>query len=205
MKDIIEWIFVFVVCGVGYYCCNGHSNETNSISDDEEWQPAIKQQAKSSESVSSNNNSQNNDRSGVVNFDYNVYVNSTTNRAESNIQQSTLTENIECGRVYRYIDDTYSYIKKAWNASSIKDKQFYAKKAEDCLDDARRECDSLRFHSDNSDNRYNLGYAQSELDDAEDYAKKSKEEDDDPEMIDYYLNKCVDEINDAIEYLNKLK
>lgn len=201
-NEITEWIVVIVFCGVIYYCCGGQSNNSSSNSKPEEWQPKIEY----SESTNTSSNLNNNQSITADNFDFNKYMSSNTNSGQPKSNNNQLhTEHIDCGRVSRYIDDAYSYIKKAWNATSINDKQYYAKKAEDCLDDAGDECGSLRFRSDDSNNRSYLEDAQRELDDAEKFAKKSRNEDYDPEMIDYYLNKCVDEINNAIGYLNNVK
>ena len=86
----------------------------------------------------------------------------------------------DCDDAKSSADDAYSYFKKAYNASSLSDAQYYAKKGMNEASDAENEaddsdCDCSDAESEASD-AYSYGkkaYNSSALNDAQYYAKKA--------------------------------
>ena len=86
----------------------------------------------------------------------------------------------DCDDVKSYADDAYSYFKKAYNASSLEDAQYYAKKgmnaassAEDEADDSDCDCDDAESAASDAYSYGKKAYNSDNLSDAQYYAKKA--------------------------------
>jgi len=97
------------------------------------------------------------------------------------ITSFTITSNgKDCDDVKSYADDAYSYFKKAYNASSLEDAQYYAKKgmnaasnAEDEADDSDCDCDDAESAASDAYSYGKKAYNSDNLSDAQYYAKKA--------------------------------
>ena len=90
------------------------------------------------------------------------------------------SNNKDCDDVKSYADDAYSYFRKAYNASSLEDAQYYAKKgmnaassAEDEADDSDCDCDDAESAASYAYSYGKKAYNSDNISDAQYYAKKA--------------------------------
>ena len=86
----------------------------------------------------------------------------------------------DCDDVKSYAEDSYSYFRKAYNASYLEDAQMYAKKgineassAEDSANDSDCDCDDAESSASDAYSYGKKSYNSDNLSDAQYYAKKA--------------------------------
>lgn len=189
--------YLFVLCVISsFMACAGSTSSNGSGVDSADYDTAS-----FSFNTSSyyEDDSYESDASGYYEDEsYSSSYSSTSNYYSSSSDDEE--ENLDFSNLARYINDAQEYLSRAYRETDMDDKERYARRAEDALDDAGDEADNLYRQTSNSALRSRLSSCRSCLDDAETYAHRAKNEEDYDEANNY-LRRANSELNDAIDRL----